>query len=815
MQHGQDIAYYNQDTGLLPTLVPWEAVVGEDPCVIGLSNGRLMTVMRYTCPDTEHLSETERARYLARVHTVLGAVQHPWTMEFDWRHVPAATYPESQWGHPVDWLVDEVRRLAYARDIQHESQAYLTLTWQPPQGKERWLRGLFLTQRVREFSRQQAADIEAFQGGVKRFAGLLTPLMVALEALDADATVTYLHQSVSWDQHTCRCPWPPTGLQHQIANTLFVPGQPPVLGHTSLQPLYVHSWLQEAGTWLPEMLEKLPFPARLHVRWQPLSPQGAAHVLKWAEKGWAGAYRSAMKVAKLGAGTGLDSEVQGRDDNDEAIQAGQSILNVRAEIAAGDEVLGWLTPTVLCWADDAKVLNERMQVLESLLFHQGLVVRREEAGASLGWLASLPGHTGLGFRGRALRTRELTAIMPHTSVWVGPERDTHLDGPPLLVASTDGTPFRLVTHYGEVGGVFLAGPTRAGKSGAIGLMVRQWRRYPGAKAALWDRDYALKACTVLGGGHHYTLGAGAGVGFQPLGALETEEDQRWALQWIEGILQGEGLPPDPTERQELWETVQRMSGLEHEQRTLSMFQRLMQVQRLKIGLEPFCAGGPYGYFDADHDDITLDADLVCFEMSAILGTRALGPAFAHTTRRLETQWFTGGPVALVLDEARWLLDADAILGDVEIWLKARAKKNVSVWLSTQELVDLSRTRAWHAILGAIKTRILLPNVDATSPALAPLYEEIGVTEGEREILAGASPLRDYLYKSPLGTRLFQLHLSPVERLLCAASRQEELAVLEEMQRTSTPEDLPAAWLRRWGYEEEASIIEEAFHGHTA
>jgi hypothetical protein len=104
------------------------------------------------------------------------------------------------------------------------------------------------------------------------------------------------------------------------------------------------------------------------------------------------------------------------------------------------------------------------------------------------------------------------------------------------------------------------------------------------------------------------------------------------------------------------------------------------------------------------------------------------------------------------------------------------------------------------------TRILLPNPQALITDVRPFYTKVGVSEKALWQLAQAQPFRDYLYVSPLGTRLFQCTLSPVERLLCAASRLDELAVLEHLAATTPPDVLPAAWLRHWGYDEEAAYV---------
>jgi len=796
-------------TGTLADLLDWSVVLADTPTVIGTKTGRLQTTLRYTCPDTTHLHPTERASYLARLHEVLSALTEDWALDADWWHEPALAYPEACWSHPVEWLVDEARRLDFETTPRYESTAYLTLSWQPPRGHRRWLQELFLTTRTRTtVAGALDQDIARFQQGISRFHSLLEAVVQRVELLDADATCTYLHQCLSWARYAVRCPAPATDLDWQLSDTPFLPGQPPRLGTMLLQPLTIASWQQGLGTWLPEALAALPFPARFHVRWVPLGTQAAAHFLHWEEKRWAGSYRRLTKVGKMSVGIDGQDEVAGRDTRADAIAAGQSLLQVQDEVLLGQEVLGLLTPTVLCWAEDTETLSARVRALQTVLFHHGLVARVEEAGASLAWLASLPGHVALGTRARALRTQELTALLPHSSIWSGPERNAHLDGPPVLVASTESTPFRLSTHVGELGHMLLVGPTRSGKSGFLGLLTRQWFRYPNARLCIFDRDHALKTATVLGGGAHYALGTPKCSGFHVLGAIDTTEEQQWALTWLEAVLTGEGLAPTPEEREEVWTAVQRLAGLQASQRTLSMYQRLMQCHRLKIGLDPFCTGGPYSFFDATEDAFSLEARLVCFEMSTLLHQpRAIGPALAYIFHRLETAWFTGAPVQIIIDEAKWLLDTAQFLGELEVWLKARAKKNVCITLSTQEIYDVQRTDAWQAVQASVPTMLFLPNAAALRPEVRPFYESLGVGETEIQLLAQAQPLRDYLYRSPLGTRLFQLRLSPLERVLCAASRPEELQVLAELVRETTPATVIPAWLRHWSYHEEATLLE--------
>src|SRR3546814_2547442 len=100
--------------------------------------------------------------------------------------------------------------------------------------------------------------------------------------------------------------------------------------------------------------------------------------------------------------------------------------------------------------------------------------------------------------------------MPLSSVWAGPTRNDHLDGPPLLHASTAGsTPFRLSTHVGDVGHMLVVGPTGAGKSVLLALIALQFRRYANSQVYIFDKGFSARAAVLAMGGAHHALGLGA------------------------------------------------------------------------------------------------------------------------------------------------------------------------------------------------------------------------------------------------------------------------------------------------------------------
>src|SRR6185312_16728019 len=142
------------------------------------------------------------------------------------------------------------------------------------------------------------------------------------------------------------------------------------------------------------------------------------------------------------------------------------------------------------------------------------------------WLGSLPGHVYANIRQPLIHTLNLSHLLPLSSIWAGPERDTHLDGPPLFLAETSGsTPFRLSIHVGDVGHTLVVGPTGAGKSVLLALMALQFRRYPDAQVFAFDFGRSMRAAALAMEGDWHDLG----------GAISGESAEFVSLQPLAGI----------------------------------------------------------------------------------------------------------------------------------------------------------------------------------------------------------------------------------------------------------------------------------------
>ena len=104
------------------------------------------------------------------------------------------------------------------------------------------------------------------------------------------------------------------------------------------------------------------------------------------------------------------------------------------------------------------------------------------------------------------------------------------------------------------------------------------------------------------------------------------------------------------------------------------------------------------------------------------------------------------------------------------------------------------------------TRLLLPNERAIEPQITAIYRRFGLNDRQIEILARATPKRDYYCQSRRGNRLFELGLSEVGLALCAASSKTDQNRIADLVAERGQDGFLAAWLREPGVEWAAELI---------
>jgi type IV secretion/conjugal transfer VirB4 family ATPase len=794
-----------------PDTPPARGQAPTTPTVVRNKDGSLMSTLAYRGPDVTMLDYAQWCVYLEGWNRLLKRLGSGWALWADEWHEPSTAYAQSPWSNPVGYFVDNVRKTLFESGQLYETRHYLTLTWQPPSARQRyWLDTIFVHRAMTRATSEDAQQLAQFVGAMEKFADQLSHLMPECHWCTPAQTVSYLHHTVSWDRHQVGVPEIPEFLDMRLTNARFTHGTTPRLGERLLRPIGIRSWPGALGITVPATLQQLPFPYRFTVRYICLDTATAKRTLNGIRRRWEVQVLPIWThIADAWNGTKTDWQDPTANVNEEAREHAYALQRAVASLASEEIAYGYCSPTILLWGDTEQELAARERAVIKLLQQDEFILEAETVNASRAWLSTLPGDAYSNVRNPLLPTRAFAFLLPHAATWGGPTWDPQFGGPPLFTASSNGQPFRYVLHQGEIGNTMILGPSRSGKSGLLGLMGMQALRYPRAQVFAFDRDFSLYCATLMAGGSHYNLGGNAQRGFQPLGHLERgEAEMRWAQEWLQDLLTAEDVPPTPEERGEIWAALERVADQPPAERRLSLFARFVQVQRLKHALEPYLEGERFDFFDAAADSFALGDVWTTFEMGALLEMPTIVPhALAYVFHQME-RCFTGQPVLILLDEAWQFMRHSAFWPKIALWLKAKAKQNVSVVLSSQEVADARQTELWQALQGSVRTWVFLPNNRALNEDVRPQYAACGLTEAQMSLLAMAQEHRDYLYKSEEGTRMFQLRLTDIERCLVAASRPDEIRALRALAEGPQTEPLPAAWLRQQGQDEAADLYVE-------
>ena len=790
---------YKSRPALLADHLPWAALIA--PGTILNKDGSFQRSIRFRGPDLDSASPQELVAACARVNNALRRFGSGWALHFEARRRAADTYASSDFRDALAWLIDEERRgLHNELGSLFESDYYLTLTFLPPTDKTAKLAGLFIetTQDDGHMAPSQYVGRETLSNFIKHTdaaADMLAAVFPEAAFLSDEEVLTYLQSCLApEDRQLVRVPDIPMHLDAVLGGIDFVGGLEPRLGGQHIRTLTIMGFPSATEPGLLDGLNALGFPYRWTTRFLPMDKPEAIKVLGQYRRQWFAKRKSVMAIVK----EVMTNEASALVDTDADNQSTDA--DMALQLLGQDHVgFGYVTQTLVVSDADASVADQRIKAIEQVVNGQGFVTMRETVNAVEAWLGSLPGHAYANVRQPIIHTLNLAHMMPLSAIWAGPERNTHFDGPPVLHATTQGhTPFRLVTHQGDVGHTLIIGPTGAGKSVLLCLLALQFRRYADAQVFLFDKGRSAKIATLGMRGEHYELGGTDGLCFQPLRNISEPAELSWAEGWVLDLLSHEGLEIMPDVKDIVWTALSSLASAPVEERTLTGLTALLQSSNIRQALLPFTLEGAHGsVLDAD-TDVLSGSDWQCFEMEELMHTKALVlPVLTFLFHRLEAR-FDGRPTLLVLDEAWVFLDDPVFAERIREWLKVLRKKNVSVIFATQSLSDIATSPIAPALIESCPSRIFLPNARATEPQQAASYQQFGLNQTQIQLISFATPKRDYYFQSRAGNRVFDLTLGPVSLAVCGASSPEDLQIAAEILAEYSSEDFAPAWLSHSG-----------------
>jgi type IV secretion system protein TrbE len=799
-----NLTEYRRRADRLADHLPWAALVA--PGVVLNKDGSFQRTLRFRGPDLESATEAELVAVAARVNNMLKRFSSGWALFFEAERVEALGYPDSPFPDAASWLVDAERRASFEGGRDHfESRYHLTLVWLPPADAGARAERALVESKAGAERRDWREALGQFVADTDRALDLLAGLMPEVRELDDQETLTFLHDKISAARHPVAVPETPLYLDALLADTPLTGGLEPILGDLHLRTLTLLGFPALSRPGILDALNHQDFGYRWVTRFIALDRTDATRALTRLRRIW---FNKRKSVTALLREVMYNQPVQLLDsDADNKVADADLALQ---ELGGDHVAFGYLTTTITIADADPAAADEKVRSVERVVNGLGFTVKRERLNVVEAWLSSLPGQLYANVRQPLVHTLNLAHLMPLSSVWAGPARDAHLGGPPLLFAETGGsTPFRLSTHVGDVGHSLLVGPTGAGKSVLLALLALQFRRYPGARVFIFDKGWSARAAVLAMGGTHHELGGGvAALAFQPLRRIHEAGDRSWAAEWLTGLIEHERQAVTPEIKDMIWSALLSLATAPPEERTLTGLSLLLQSNKLKAALQPYTLEGPFGaLLDAAQDRLAL-ADVHCFETETLMGRPGVvPPVLSYLFHRLEER-FDGAPTLLLLDEAWLFLDNPLFAARIREWLKTLRKKNVAVVFATQSLADISGSSIAPAIIESCPQRIFLPNDRAVEPQARAAYEGFGLNARQIELIARATPKRDYYLQSARGNRLFDLALGRIALALCGSSDPESQRLIDRLLGEGGKEGFLARFLDARGLDWAAALIDQ-------
>jgi type IV secretion system protein TrbE len=773
-----------------------------DGIIVG-KNGSFMASWLYEGSDNASSTEEQRELISAFINKAFTGLGNGWMIHVDAVRRSSLNYSnkeESFFPDEICAAIDEERRQLFENlGNMYEGFFVISITYFPPMLAERkFIELMFdddsesLTDKaetnnmIKTFSRE-CSNIESHLSSAVKLTRLKTSTVMNDDGSEAtfDDFLSWLHFCVTGISQPIRLPNTPVYLDSLIGGQELWTGTIPKIGHKLVQVVAIEGFPAESTPGMLTILSELPSEYRWSSRFIFLDSHEAISQLEKYRKKWKQKLRGfADQVFNTNSGT-IDQD---------AMLMVQDAESAIAEINSGAVAQGYYTSLIVIMDEDREKLEKSSRMVEKAINKLGFAARIETINTMDAYLGSLPGHGVENVRRPLINTLNLADLLPTSSIWTGEEHNPcnmyPKNSPALMNCVTQGaTPFRLNLHVSDLGHTLMFGPTKNGKSTHLALLAAQLRRYKDMSVFAFDKGMSLYALTASinastkgKSGKHFTIGSDSEkLAFCPLQFLDTNSDRVWAANWIDTILNLNGLITTPAQRNEIANAI--MSMHESKSKTLSEFSVTIQDSSIREAIKQYTVDGLMGYLlDAETDGLDL-SDFTVFEIEELLnlGEKYTLPVLLYLFRRIECS-LHGQPSAIILDEA-WIMLGHAVFREkIREWLKVLRKANCMVILATQSLTDAANSGILDVLVESTATKIFLPNSYARDDETALLYRRMGLNNQQINIITSAIPKRQYYYVSDNGRRLYELALGPLGLAFCATSDKESIIEIQKLEK---------------------------------
>jgi type IV secretion/conjugal transfer VirB4 family ATPase len=787
-----------------PDLMPYSHLVADGVPI--LKDGGLLRCFSMYGPDLKSASADQLLAVKHHGNAAFTRLGDGWMVQTDLVRYHASDYMSAgPLPDPVSQLIENQRERHYKAQGTHlETALSMSLTYRPPSERENRARRLFFT----DPSPDDERNLEYFLESTNALAHDLRGAHLLLEPKNSDDALSFIESCIIGEPVQVRAPKLPNYLDTFVGRHRLVVSRRPSIGGRALRVVIPTGLPLESHAEVVDFLCDLPFPYRYSVRAIVLGTQKAGRVVSEIRKKHH--QKTRRKWDFLVETTGKESTPTYL--NEHAVNMAHDATAAAAEAESNVVREVYLSFGVVITDRDARQAHEKAEYVRALFSHHRFHARIEDFNTVEAWRSFIPGDGFSNRRKPVVSTMNLADFTPMRTTWTGdlynPNPMYPPKTPPLFCATTDGlTPFRFHLHVSDVGHGLALGPIGAGKSTLASYIIAQSFKIPNMQVFAFEKGLSAYILTKACGGEHWDLGNDV-IHAAPLINMDQLVEREWAHGYVCTLLKlSLGRNLEPLEDEAVWRALELLAGRPRHFRTITNLQGMVQDPVLKSGLACYTLKGPMGrYIDANEDEL-LTARFTTFELETLQHNEALVPVLLYLFHRIE-QRLDGRPTLVVIDEAAWIVLTEGVFGEkLDAWLRDWRKKNAAVWLLSQSLDDVSRSKYLSVILQGCQSKIFLHDPDAQSPNMAQIYHNFDLTDRHIEIIAQELiAKRTYLLISPKGIRSFDLALDPVTLSFVGASSKEDIFRARQLIEQHGAA-WPAHWLRERGLSEAADEFE--------
>ncbi len=752
---------YDEDLSKLANYLPWLTMVNQG--VIINKNGSLQATLKYRGQDLSSSTKSELVNVCARVNNALLRLKGNFSLHIEARREYDNFYVKSNVKNIAGYIVEDERNNQFKNESYLTSNFYMTILYTPEIENKQKFKEYLIDNKSDMEIKEWTDEIEIFKNGVNTISNNLSTCLNDVRLLTEKETLKYLHSMISTKNHDIELPPTPQFINHYLNDCFLVGGLKPKLRDKFIKCISINSFPLATHPAFLDRLNRLNIEYRWVTRYIMIEKLEAEKILeKEIKKHYAGRL-SIMQVLMQQ----LTNSAGGREN--ESAKAKAKEVEQQKYLVQQDNIgLGYYTTTLVLLGEDERKLNEQCQIIEKEINSLGFTTVNEMVNCVEAWFGSIAGDLFHNIRRPMVNTLSLTHFLPLSSIWTGKKQEKEIYSdkrsvPALLYCETAGkTPFCLNLKVGDVGHTVIIGPTGSGKSTLLNTLAIQFSKYEDSQVFIFDKGASARVTTLGAGGDFYDLGAENNhLSFQPLRRIDSELEMEFANEWIQDIFIQSNVTLTPAKISEIYKTLDNMKELEPHLRTITTFSQIIQDSELRDSLRPFTIEGAYGkYFDNDFETFE-GTNWMAFEMETIMKSKnAVVPLLQYIFHRIETDMLNGKPSIIILDECWVFFKNEQFAQKIEEWLRVLRKKKCDVIFATQSPKEIKTSSIYNVVIDSCQSKIFLPNVTAKEPEYIELYKEFTLNNKEIDIVQSSTPKRDYYYKSPDGSRLFNLNLAP-------------------------------------------------------